>query len=84
MLIRILGPVEIESKPGFSQQFAAGEFVDIPGGLAYDAIQQGAAAPATIAEAVAAAVPAPIEPNPESGPGAPQPRAKTQKPKKEN
>ena len=85
MLIRILGPVEVESKPGFTQQFSAGEFVDIGAGVAREAIAQGAAVPSTMAEYLASIeVPAPVEPNPESEPEALKPRTKAQKPKKEN
>lgn len=82
MLLRILGPVEVNSKPGLSQQFEAGEFVDIPGAMAKAAIAQGAAVPASMAEVLAAAPQSETqEPKPEAA--APRAKSSNLKPKKE-
>jgi hypothetical protein len=55
MLIQVLGTftAEIEGLKA-PQVFSAGEFADIPNGAAQQALQQGTARPATLAEAAAA------------------------------
>lgn len=57
MLIKALGPIEIELGKGRSINLADGELADIPGGLAQRAIHQGAASAAQLEQPASAEPP---------------------------